>query len=70
VTASGIAVASTDCYPDNDFRKIAKSDFYLRHVCSFVRPSAWKNSARNGLIFMKFDILVFFEKLWEEFKLH
>ena len=34
------------------FRKIAKSDFQLRHVY----PSAWNKSAPTGQIFMKFDI--------------
>jgi len=38
-----------------DFRKIAKSDYWLRHVC----PSAWNNSAPNGRIFMKFDTIIF-----------
>jgi hypothetical protein len=37
-------------------RKIAKSDYQLRHVCPFVRPTAWNNSASTGRIFMKFDI--------------
>jgi hypothetical protein len=33
-------------------RKIAKSDYYRRHV----RPSAWNNSAPTGRILMKLDI--------------
>jgi hypothetical protein len=33
-------------------RKIAKSDYYLRHV----RLSAWNNSAPTGRILMKHDI--------------
>jgi hypothetical protein len=38
-------------------RKIAKSDYRLRHVCPSVRLSAtWKISAPTGRIFMKFDI--------------
>jgi len=36
-------------------RKIVKSDCEL-NVCTFVRPSAWNNSAPTGRIFMKFDI--------------
>jgi len=32
-------------------RKIAKSDYWLRHVC----PSAWNNWAPTGRIFMKCD---------------
>ena len=35
-------------------RKIAMSDYYLRHVCpSTVRLSAWNNSALTGQIFIK-----------------
>jgi hypothetical protein len=36
-------------------RKIAKSDYYLRHV----RPSAWNNSARTERILTNCDIWVF-----------
>ena len=43
-------------------RRIAKSDYLLRRVC----PSAWSNSAPNGRIFMKFDILGFFKKSTEK----
>jgi hypothetical protein len=43
-------------------RKIAKSDYYLRHIFPSVRLSAWNNSALTGRIFVKFDIWVFFEK--------
>jgi hypothetical protein len=39
-------------------RKIAKSDYELRHVC----PSAWNNSAPEIQIFMKFDASEFFRK--------
>ena len=35
------------------FRKIAKSDYWLRHVCPPVRLSAWNNSAPTSRIFMK-----------------
>jgi len=34
------------------FRKISKSDYYLRHICLF----AWNNFSFTGRIFMKFDI--------------
>jgi hypothetical protein len=44
------------------FRKIAKSEYYLNHVCPSVCLSTWNNSAPTERIFMKFDILVFFEK--------
>jgi uncharacterized protein YceK len=37
-------------------RKIAKNEYYPRHVCLSVRLSAWNNSARTGQIFMKFGI--------------
>jgi len=47
-------------------RKFAKSDNWIRHV----RPSAWKNSAPTGRIFMKFYIWVFFENLSRKFKFH
>ena len=33
--------------------------FYWLHVC----PSAWNDSATTGRIFIKFDILVFFESV-------
>ena len=53
-------------------RKIAKNDYYLRHVhlCPSVRPSAWSNSAPTGRIFMKFDMRVFFETRSRKFKFH
>jgi hypothetical protein len=37
-------------------RKIAKSDYHLRHVCPSVRLSAWSNSALNTRIFVKLNI--------------
>jgi hypothetical protein len=56
------------------FREIAKSDYYLRHVCPsirfFVRWSAWNISAPNGRIFMKFYISVLFENLSRKLKFH
>jgi hypothetical protein len=51
-------------------RKTAKRDYYLRHICLSVRPPARSNSARTMRIFMKFDILVFFEKSVEKNKFH
>jgi len=54
-------------------RKIAKSDYYRRHVClsvslSVCLLSAWNNSAPTGRIFMKFDIGFFFENVPSTFK--
>ena len=43
-------------------RKIARSDYYLRHVRPSVCPSAWNNSAPTGRIFIKFEIWRFFRK--------
>ena len=40
------------------FRKIAKSDYKLRHMS--VRLSAWDKLAPTGRIIMKFDIWMFF----------
>ena len=38
------------------FRKLAKSDYYFRHVYPYVCLSAWNNSTPTGRIFMTFDI--------------
>jgi hypothetical protein len=46
--------------------KIAKSDYYLLHVCTSSRS----NSAVTERIFMKCDIRVFFENLLRIFTLH
>ena len=35
--------------------------------CLSVRPSAWKNSASTGRVFMTFDISLFFENLSRKF---
>jgi hypothetical protein len=35
-----------------------------------VRPSAWKNSASTGQIFLRFGTCSFFESLWRKFKFH
>jgi hypothetical protein len=45
------------------FSKTAKSHYELRHVCPYVRLSAWNNSAPTGRIFMKIDTSEFFETL-------
>jgi hypothetical protein len=62
-----------------DYWKIAKL-FNFCHLKKLVRPetfgphhvcpSAWKNSASTGRIFMKFDISTFFEDLSRKFKFH
>jgi hypothetical protein len=49
------------------FRKIAKSDYWLCHVCPSVRTD---NSAPTGRIFIKFGTLIFFADLWGKFKFH
>jgi hypothetical protein len=36
-------------------RKIAKSDYYLRHVCQSVLPG-WNKPAPTGRIFIELDI--------------
>ena len=47
-------------------RKIAKSDYSLRHIC----PSALNNSASTIRIFMKFDIWGFLENLSRKFNFY
>jgi hypothetical protein len=44
-------------------RKIAKSEYFLRHVRPSVCLSVWNNSAPTEMISIKFDIRDFFEKL-------
>jgi len=39
---------------------VSKSDYQLRHVCPYVRPSTWNNSAPTEWGFIKFDFQVFF----------
>jgi len=51
-------------------RKIAKSDYYLHHVCPSFHLSVWNHSAPTGWIFMKSDIWVFFKNLSRKFKFH
>jgi hypothetical protein len=48
------------------FAKLRSATTYFRHVF----PSAWNISAANGRIFMKLDILEFFEDLSRKFKFH
>jgi hypothetical protein len=48
--------------------KIAKSDYWLCHVCPSVRPSAWNNSAAAGRTFVTFYIGAFFVNLSRKFK--
>jgi len=52
------------------FSKTANSHYELRHVCPYVRPSAWNSSAPTGRIFMKTDMLGFFETLSRKLKYH
>jgi hypothetical protein len=48
------------------FPKLRKARMsFVMPVC---RPSAWNNSVHIGRIFMKFDIWIFMDKLWREFK--
>ena len=56
-------------------RKISKREYYLRHVCLFLRPpvrssvvSEWKNLTPTGWIYVKFGISGFFEKSFEKIK--
>jgi len=51
------------------FRKIAKR-LILASSCLSVRPSAWKNAAPTGRVFMKFDFCGFFENLSRKFKFY
>jgi hypothetical protein len=37
--------------------KIAKIDYWVRHVCPSVRLSSWNNSVLTGRIFVKFEYL-------------
>jgi len=37
-------------------RETAESDYYLRHNCLSVHPSAWNNLTPTGRIFVKLDI--------------
>jgi hypothetical protein len=56
-------------------RKVAKSDYWIRHVCCpcvgpWVRLSGWNIPALTGRIFMKFDIWILFENLLRRFKFY
>jgi hypothetical protein len=63
---------SQDLSVNRRFSKILKKTISLVMSvdCLSVHPSAWKNSTPTGLIFMKFDIWVFFENLSRNFKLN
>jgi len=51
--------------------KIAKSDYWLCHICLFIRPSVhMEQRDAHWRIFKKFDIWVFFEYMARNFKLH
>jgi len=52
------------------FSRTAKSHYELRHICPYVRPSAWNSSAPTGRIFMKIDMSGFFETLSRKLKYH
>jgi hypothetical protein len=54
---------SVTIYIFRRLRKIAKSEYDLRHVYPTVCPSTWNNSAPTGRIFMKYDIWVFFNSV-------
>jgi hypothetical protein len=65
----------TDYFPSRMLKRDAsaelrKIDYLLRHFCLSVHPSAWKNWAPTGRIFMKCDIWVFFENLSRKFNHH
>ena len=42
--------------------EISKGDYWQRHDRLSLRPSAWNNSATTGIIFIKFNVWVFFRK--------
>jgi hypothetical protein len=50
--------------------EIGERNYWLRPICPPARPSAWKNWAPAGGIFMKFNIAVFLENLSRIFKFH
>jgi hypothetical protein len=53
-------------------RKIANSEYLLRHACPSARPSVAErtNLAPTSRIFTKSDISVFFKHLARKLKLH
>ena len=56
----------TKCRIFRRFRKVAKSDCYLRLVRPSARPPIWDNSAHAGRIFVKFLISFLLQKIcWE-----
>ena len=52
------------------FSKTTKSHYELRHVCPYVRRSAWNSSAPTGRIFMKINMSKFFETLSRKLMYH
>jgi hypothetical protein len=50
------------------FAKLRKLTISFVMSCLSVRPSAWKNSAATGRIFMKIYIWIFFQNLSRKFK--
>ena len=46
-------------------RKIAISDYQLRHICPSFRLSTWSNSVPNGRIFIK-SLFEYFSKICRE----
>ena len=68
-------MVDVDCravaFPEDKLFVIVKENsYYIYHLFRRVHAcrSAWKSSAPTGRIFMKFDILVFFENLLRKFK--
>jgi hypothetical protein len=58
---SGHLPVRIDTYFFCRVHKIPKSDYFLRHACLFVRPSArMEQLGSSGRIFMKFYISAFF----------
>jgi len=49
-------------------RRIAKSNYWLRHACLSVRPPTWNSSAPTGRMLVKFEVLLFLENLSRKFK--
>jgi hypothetical protein len=54
---------------DKLFRKIAKSDCKLHHVCLSVSPYAWNNSVPTGRTLQSVILEYFFENILRKFKL-
>jgi hypothetical protein len=65
------------CHTDRTFKALSQNceKLLLTSLCLFVRLSAWNNCAPTGMIFIKFNIWVFFEhfsrnssfiKIWQK----